>query len=89
LYIVKVDQATGQDSITVNNPGDAANDYTEFASGVDFFEGRDVYHSLVYPNLNYEQLRWDNRSVYYYINANGELVARVGQTYAYNAPDNL
>jgi len=89
LYFDRVDQLLGTDSVQINAPGDQKNDYTGFASGEDFFEGRDVYHNLVYPNLNFEQMRWDNRSVYYYINSNGELVARVNQTYSYTQQDNL
>ena len=89
LYFCRVDQALGQDSVTINNPAAVGDDFTDFSSGADFFEGRDVYHNIVYPNLNYEQMRWDNRSIYYYINAAGELVARVGQAYAYNGADNV
>jgi len=89
LYFVRIDQVAGNDSVIINNPGNVNDDYTNFASGEDFFEGRDVYHNLVYPNLNYEQMRWDNRSIYYYVDNNGELVARVGQAYSYSQPDNL
>lgn len=88
LYFCRVDQAFGQDTVVINNPAAVSDDYTDFESGVDFFEGRDVNHNLVYPNLNYEQMRWDDRSIYYYLNNEGELVARIGQTYTYNTPDN-
>ena len=88
LYFCRVDQALGQDSAVINNPADGNDDFTDFSSGNDFFEGRDVNHNLVYPNLNYEQMRWDNRSIYYYINSNGELVARIGKAYPYDSPDN-
>jgi hypothetical protein len=90
LYFVRTDQLVdNSDSIQINAPGDVNNDFTDFSVGNDFFEGRDVYHNLVYPNLNYEQMRWDDKSVYYYINSNGELVARIGQAYAYTQQDNL
>lgn len=88
LYFARIDQLTSTDSITINNPADGADDFTEFEMGVDFFEGRDVAHNLAYPNLNYEQYRWDRRSMYYYINDNGELVVRINQTYTYPAPGN-
>ena len=36
-------------------------------------------HNLVYENLNYEQFRWDDANLVYYINDEGELVVRVNQ----------
>ena len=89
LYFDRVDQLSKTDSIQVNAPADGAEDYDEFEVGVDFFEGRDVFHNLTYDNLNYEQYRWDNRSIYYYLNNEGELVARVGQKYTYPAPEDV
>jgi len=83
LYFARVDQLQNTDSITLNNPGNTSDNYDNFELGSDFFEGRDVTHNLVYPNLNYEQWRWDERSVYYYIDSNGNLVARIGQGYSY------
>ena len=83
LYVQKVDTIYGLDSTTINNPGDQLNNLLQGDQGVDFFEGRDVYHNLVYPNLNYEQYRWDEVSINYYIDASGELVARINQTYTY------
>jgi hypothetical protein len=88
LYFTIVDMFNPDDSITINNPGDGANDYTDFEVGSDFFEGRDVYHMLVYPNLNYEQYRWDDKIINYYLDTNGNLVARIGQTYSYPAANN-
>jgi hypothetical protein len=89
LYFVRSDTLLGSDTVQINAPGDINNDFIDFSSGADFFEGRDVYHNIVYPNLNYEQMRWDNRSIYYYVNSNGELVARIGAAYSYTQPDNL
>lgn len=84
LYFAKVDQLT-DDSFQINAIGADEDNYADFDYGSDFLEGRDVYHNLVYPNLNYEQMRWDDRNIYYYINDNGELVARVNQKYSYTA----
>ena len=89
LYFDRIDTLVDTDTIQVNAPGDEKNDYTGFQVGEDFFEGKDVYHNTTYPNLNFEQYRWDNKSIYYYINSNGELVARIGQTYSYTQQDNL
>jgi len=88
LYFVRVDQMSKSDSITINNPGDVNDDFTEFEVGVDFFEGRDVYHNLVYANLNYEQYRWDDRNLYYFMDANGNLIVRIGQKYSYPNSNN-
>jgi|SRR5210317_2616823 hypothetical protein len=84
LFVSKADQLKTTDSITINNPGDPTNNYTDFEEGQDFFEGRDVNHNLVYKNLNYEQFRWDNRNISYYIDDEGELVARINQNYVYD-----
>lgn len=83
LFLGRSDQLNETDDIVINNPGEAAGNFTDFEEGQDFYEGRDVYHNLVYANLNYEQFRWDNRSMYYYINAEGELVARLNKAYTY------
>jgi hypothetical protein len=83
VYFVRIDQLSRSDSVTINNPGASADDYQDFQEGVDFFEGRDINHNLQYPNLNYEQYRWSDKSTYYYIDANGELVARTGSQYSY------
>ena len=88
LYVAKVDQLDINDGIQINNVGDEADqDYPNFQPGQDFFEGRDTYHNVVYRNLNYEQFRWDDRNVYYYINDEGEFVVRINQKYEY--PDEL
>ena len=83
LYFALEDQYNKTDSLTINNPGDPAQNYDNFEVGTDFFEGRDVNHNLVYANLNYEQYRWDNRILYYYIDAAGELVVSMGQVHTY------
>ena len=86
LYLVKVDQLTGTDSVFINNPGDQTGNLLTFDEGVDFFEGRDVYHNLIDTNLNYEQFRWDDISINYYLDpTSGEFVARVNQAYTYSS----
>jgi len=84
LFLSKADQLKTTDSITINNPGDPVQNYPSFEQGQDFYEGRDVNHDLVYENLNYEQFRWDDRNISYYIDADGELVARVNQKHVYD-----
>jgi len=84
LFIGKVDQLKNEDSLTLNKPGDPTANYPDFTEGQDFFEGRDVNHGLIYENLNYEQFRWDDKNIYYYVNSEGELVARVNQSWTYD-----
>lgn len=84
LFLSKADQLKNTDSITINNPGDPSANFPNFEEGQDFYEGRDVNHNLVYENLNYEQFRWDDRNIFYYINEEGELVVRINQNYTYD-----
>jgi hypothetical protein len=83
VFVVKSDQIKEGDSIEINEPGDLSGNYNDFEVGVDFFEGITVNHQPVFENLKYTQYRWDNRSINYYINANGELVARINRGHEY------
>lgn len=83
LYFVRIDQVLGNDSIEINSPGDPEENFEDFELSVDFYDGRDEDHNLVYENLNYEQYRWDDRSIYYYIDDDGQLVARINAGYTY------
>ena len=85
LYFAKVDQIKDNDEvIVVNEPGLSQNDFTDFEYGVDFFDGRlPDDHSRPYPNLKWDQIRWDNKNMYYYIDDNGNLVVRINKNYTY------
>ena len=83
LTFTRVNQLSREDGIEINEPGDIAENYEDFEVGVDFFEGRDVNHNIVFDNLLYEQYRWDDRSVYYYVDSDGQLVARINTKYDY------
>lgn len=84
LFFAKIDQLKDTDTITVNNPGPSRDDFTEFEYGVDFFDGRlEEDHSRPYTNLQWDQYRWDNKNMYYYVNDEGELVVRINQSYTY------
>ena len=83
LFLAKVDMLKANDSVSINNEGDPTQNYEDFEEGQDFYEGRNVNHEKVYGNLNYEQFRWDNRSMLYYIDDSGNLVARVNEGYTY------
>jgi hypothetical protein len=84
LFVSKVDQINTTDTVVINNPGDPTNNFPNFEEGENFFEGRNVFHEIVYENLNYEQFQWDNKNIYYYINDEGELVARINQSFTYD-----
>jgi len=85
LYFTKIDQLSSTDTITLNVPGSTDNNFETFEYGIDFFDGRLAQdHSRPYPNLAFDQYRWDGKNCYYYINANGELVVRINQVYAYS-----
>jgi len=86
VYFLRLDQLKDTDTaITINDPGLAENDFQDFEYGVDFFDGRqDVDHARPYANLHWDQYRWDTRSVYYYINDNGEFIVRLNKTYTYS-----
>lgn len=84
LYFAKIDQLKDAGTITINNPGLNENDFNDFEYGVDFFDGRlDEDHSRPYQNLYFDQYRWDNKNISYYINDNGEFVVRVNQEFPY------
>jgi hypothetical protein len=85
LYFYKIDQLSSTASIMLNVPGPSANNYETFEYGVDFFDGRlATDHSRPYPNLAFDQYRWDNKNCYYYIDSSGELVVRINQVYPYS-----
>jgi hypothetical protein len=85
LYFTKIDQISSTDTITLNVIGSTTNNFESFEYGIDFFDGRlAADHSRPYPNLAFDQYRWDGKNCYYYINANGELVVRINQVYTYS-----
>lgn len=83
LYFARVNMLSRTDAIQINNDGTSDDNYPDFEVGVDFFEGRDSTHELVYDNLKYEQMRWDGKNLYYYIDADGQLVVRTDTKYQY------
>ncbi len=83
IFIAKVDVASPTDNIQINKPGGTSDNYPDFQDGADFFEGRNPNHNLVYENLNFEQMRWDDKNIYYFINDEGEFVLRINTPYTY------
>jgi hypothetical protein len=84
VYFGKIDQVTGTGSIIINIEGLTENNFEEFEYGVDFFDGRlELDHTRPFPNLYWDQYRWDNKNISYYISDEGIFVARVNQAYTY------
>lgn len=89
LFLIVADQLAGnQDSVTINELGISEDNFLDFEEGIDFLDGIDANHNIVYKNLRYQQIRWDDRSLVYYVEPNtGQFVQRVTETYVY--PDGI
>ena len=83
IYLAKLDQLRANEAVDINNPGASEDNYEGFETGIDFTEGRDVNHNLVYANIKYEQYRWDGRDLLYYVDDDGQLVVRINENYSY------
>ncbi len=83
LFIVRSDQLTDGDDYDINIPGDPSDNFEDFEPGIDFFEGINEEHEPEYENMYYTQYRWDDRSIFYYVNDEGQLVQRIFKTYTY------
>ena len=83
LFIVRSDQVTDKDSYEINIPGDPTENFENFVPGTDFLDGIKEDHEPEYENMYYTQYRWDDRSIFYYVDAQGMLVQRINQGYSY------
>jgi hypothetical protein len=83
LFFVRSDQLTDKDQIELNSPGSIEENFEDFEPGIDFFEGITIDHNFAYDNLVWPQYKWDNRSLLFYVNEQGQLVIRINQNYAY------
>lgn len=90
LFLVRIDQLQGGDenSIVINNQGTRDASFPDFEEGISYFEGIDESHDVVYSNLRYPQLKWDNRAISYYVETGtGQFVQRVNEDFTY--PDKI
>mgnify|MGYP000014551421 CR=1 FL=1 len=90
LFLVRVDQLAGGDtnSITINDLGISEENFLDFEEGIDYLDGVDQDHNVVYANLRYPQIRWDGRSLVYYIDpTDGQFIMRISEGYDY--PENI
>lgn len=84
LFLTKVDLSKKGSAININNPGDPEENYPNFQTGQNFYEGRDINHDIVYDNLNNEQFLWEDSNIFFYVNSEGELVARFNEVFTYD-----
>lgn len=61
LYMVKADLLRLEDGVWSIESGNIDENYNNWSRGEDFFEGRDQQHRKNFPNLVYEQYKWDGR----------------------------
>ena len=90
LYLMVSDQlAFGEgNTATINDVGIAENNFLDFEEGIDYLDGIDADHDVVYENLRYPQIKWDGRSLLYYIDPqDGQFIQRISEAYEY--PTNI
>ena len=90
LFLIRADQLNGGDDnvVSINDIGDASENFPDWEEGIDFLDGIDENHNIVYDNLRYPQLRWDGRSLLYYIDpTDGQFIVRISEAYEY--PENI
>ena len=84
LYLIRSDQLSVAEgnSVTINDIGIESENFPDFEEGIDFLDGIDEEHNVVYNNLRYPQLKWEGRSLTYFIDPDtGEFVLRVSEGY--------
>jgi hypothetical protein len=88
LFLVRVDQLTGDAVAVINDIGVDENNFLDFEEGINFLEGIDQNHDVVHPNLRYTQFKWDGRPLTYFVDpVDGQFILRVGEDYQY--PDGV
>jgi len=90
LFLYRIDQLNGGDenSIVINEQGASEESFPDFEEGISYLDGVDESHDIVYPNLRYPQLKWDSRSLTFYVEeGTGQFVQRVSEDYVY--PENI
>lgn len=83
IFLVRSDQITDTDSVEINIPDVPTETFNDFEAGVDFFDGVDADHEIVYTGMKYTQYKWDDRSIFYYVDSNGQFVMRINRGYSY------
>ena len=90
VFLIKINQASPEDdnTIVINDPGPEDENYLDFEEGLNFFNGVDEDRNIEFKNLRYTQLKWDNRSITFYIEPDsGQFVQRVSRGFQH--PDGI
>jgi hypothetical protein len=87
LFFVRSDQLTDSTDIVLNEPGSLDDTFQDFEAGVDYFDGIDAEHEVTYASMKYPQYKWDNRSLFFYVDSEGQLTIRINKGYTY--PDGI
>ena len=88
LFLIRVDQLSGEGTAVINDIGVGENNFPDFEEGIDYLEGIDADHDIVYENLRYPQIKWDGRLLTYYVDpVDGQFIVRISEDYAY--PENI
>lgn len=87
LFFVRSDQVLDRDVYELNIPGPPEEDFDQFEGGVDYLDGIDATHEKPKENMFYPQYRWDERSLFYYVDSEGMFVVRINKGYSY--PTNI
>ena len=84
LFLLRQDQLSGQGTATINDIGIGENNFPDFEEGIDYLEGIDENHDIVYENLRYQQIKWDGRLLTYYVDpVDGQFIVRISEDYNY------
>lgn len=83
LFLVRSDQLSDLEAYQLNIPGPPEQDFEDFEVDIDYFEGIDVEHELINDNMYYPQYKWDNRSLFYYVDSEGMFTIRINRSYSY------
>ena len=85
-FLVRLDQLSSGDEniVIINNEASSDENFPDFEEGIDFLDGLDENHNIEYPNLRYPQIKWDGRSLEYYIDSNdGQFIQKVSEAHEY------
>jgi hypothetical protein len=83
LFLVRSDQIIDRDAYELNIPGPPEEDFDNFIVGADYLDGIDENHEKPKDNMFYPQYRWDDRSLFYYVDNEGMFVVRINKGYSY------
>lgn len=83
LFLVRSDQLADLDAYELNIPGPPEEDFEDFEVGVDYFDGLDTEHEKPKENLKYPQYKWDDRSLFFYVDSEGMFTVRINRGYSY------